>query len=641
MMTEVSRRLLLASGLAATATPAIGAGRETAPKPWGATPSKRQLAWHAREQYAFVHFSINTFTDREWGYGDEDPKLFNPTDFSPDQIVAAAKAGGMRGIILTAKHHDGFCLWPTMLTEHCIRNSSYKDGKGDIVGEMERATRRAGLDFGLYLSPWDRNHAQYGRPAYVEYFRKQVVELCTRYGTLFEFWFDGANGGDGYYGGARDTRKIDAPKYYDWPSIVALVHEHQPMACTFDPLGADLRWVGNEDGVAGDPCWPTMPNHPYVQSEGNSGVRGAPLWWPAETDVSIRPGWFYHADEDSKVKTPARLIKLHDESVGRGTNLNLNLPPDRRGRLADIDVETLKSFGTAQAATFATDLAKGAVASATHVRGKTYAASTVLDGNRETYWSTPDAVTTPTLTLDLPPGRSFDLIRLREYLPLGIRVTRFAIDAEINGRWEKLAEHSGIGSQRIVRLETPIAPRRLRLRILEGTACPAISEVALFHQVAPAPVAPVRNTDTTTVVTSHWSIVTATAPGAKALLDDDSATAWAMPAPAPGTPASVTIDLGATETLAGFVLIPSRAVMAKTAPPKGYRVEASADGKTWQDIAKGELPNIAYALAAQRIAFARPTAARYLRFSFAETAIPAQRLAIAGLGAFRPKPGAL
>ncbi len=634
-MTEVSRRLLLASGLAATATPAIGAGRDAAPKPWGATPSKRQLAWHAREQYAFVHFSINTFTDREWGYGDEDPKLFNPTDFSPDQIVAAAKVGGMRGIILTAKHHDGFCLWPTMLTKHCIRNSPYKDGKGDIVGEMERATRRAGLDFGLYLSPWDRNHAEYGRPAYVEYFRKQVVELCTRYGTLFEFWFDGANGGDGYYGGARDTRKIDAPKYYNWPSIVALVHEHQPMACTFDPLGADLRWVGNEDGVAGDPCWPTMPNHPYVQSEGNSGVRGAPLWWPAETDVSIRPGWFYHADEDSKVKTPARLIKLHDESVGRGTNLNLNLPPDRRGRLADIDVETLKSFGTAQAATFATNLAKGAVASASHVRGKTYAASAALDGNRDTYWSTPDAVITPTLTLDLPPGRSFDLIHLREYLPLGIRVTRFAIDAEIDGQWRKLAEHSGIGPQRIVRLPQPIAPRRLRLRILEGTACPAISEVALFRQIAPAPVAPVVMADTGIVSSARWSIVTASAPGAEAMLDDDTATSWVIPAPTPDAPASVTVDLGTTETLAGFVLTPSRAVMAQTAPPKAYRIEVSADGKTWREIASGELPNIAYALAAQRISFAKPVVARLVRWSFAETAVPALRLAIAGLAVFR------
>ncbi len=638
-MTEVSRRLLLASGLAATATPALAATRAAAPKPWGATPSKRQLAWHAREQYAFVHFSINTFTDREWGYGDEDPKLFDPTDFDPDQIVAAAKAGGMRGIILTAKHHDGFCLWPTMLTEHCIRNSPYKNGKGDVVGEMERATRRAGLDFGLYLSPWDRNHADYGRPAYVEYFRKQVVELCTRYGTLFEFWFDGANGGDGYYGGARDTRKIDAPKYYNWPSIVALVHQHQPMACTFDPLGADVRWVGNEDGVAGDPCWPTMPNHPYVQSEGNSGVRGAPLWWPAETDVSIRPGWFYHADEDAKVKTPARLVKLYDESVGRGTNLNLNLPPDRRGRLADIDVAVLKSFGTAQAATFARDLTQGAVATASHSRGPGFTPANVLDGRADSYWSTADGITTPSLVLDLPPGRTFDLIRLREYLPLGLRVTRFAVDAEVDGRWRELAQHACIGAQRIIRLPAPVTARRLRLRILEAPACPAIREIALFRQVAPAAVATVVASDPSIVAPTRWSIAAASAPGAQALLDNDTATSWALPAPKPGAPASVTINLGATETLAGFSLTPSRAVMADTAPPKGYRIETSTDGTNWQEAGKGELPNIAYALATQRIAFASPVTARLLRLSFAETAVPARRLAIAGIGAFRPRSG--
>ncbi|MBW6527172.1 alpha-L-fucosidase [Sphingomonas sp. RHCKR7] len=631
-MTDLTRRTLLAAGAASAALPAA-AQRTAAPRPWGATPSPRQLAWHAREQYAFVHFSINTFTDREWGYGDESPRLFDPTDFSADQIVAAAKAGGMRGIILTAKHHDGFCLWPTQLTEHCIRNSPYRQGKGDIVREMEQAARRAGLAFGLYLSPWDRHHPEYGRPGYIDYFRKQVVELCTGYGELFEFWFDGANGGDGYYGGARETRKIDAPRYYNWPSIVALVHQHQPMACTFDPLGADVRWVGNEDGVAGDPCWPTMPNHPYVQSEGNSGVRGAPLWWPAETDVSIRPGWFYHADEDAKVKDPARLLRLYDESVGRGTNLNLNLPPDRRGRLHDHDVAVLKSFGDAQAATYATDLARGAVAHASAERGPAFAAARVLDGRRDTYWSTPDAITSPTLTLDLPPGRGFDVIRLREHLPLGVRVTRFALDLEEGGAWRTVAEHECIGAQRIIRLPRPSDARRLRLRVVEAPACPAISEIALFRQVAPAAVAPVRSSDPTVLAKDGWRIVAASGAGAEALIDGDAATRWTVPAPSAAAPASVTIDLAKPLTLTGFSLTPSRTVAKDAAPPRGYRCETSADGTTWQPAASGEFGNIAYALSTQRVAFT-PRRARYLRVAFDAVALPAPQLTVAEIGAY-------
>ena len=634
-MTDLSRRTLIASGLAASAaaTPAFAATPMTAPAPWGATPSRRQLAWHMRERYAFVHFSINTFTDREWGYGDESPTLFDPTDFSADQIVAAAKAGGMTGIVLTAKHHDGFCLWPTMLTDHCIRNSPYKQGKGDIVGEMEQATRRAGLAFGLYLSPWDRNHPEYGRPAYIDYYRKQVVELCTRYGDLFEFWFDGANGGDGYYGGARETRTIDAPRYYDWPSIIALVHQHQPMACTFDPLGADIRWVGNEDGIAGDPCWPTMPNHPYVQSEGNSGVRGAPLWWPAETNTSIRPGWFYHPDEDSAVKTPARLVRFFDESVARGTNMHLNLPPDRRGRIPDHDVAVLKSFGTAIAASFATDLAQGAIASATATRGTAFAPAKVLDGKRDTYWSTPDGVTTPMLTLDLLPNRPFDLIRLREYLPLGVRVTRFAVEAEVAGRWQRLVTKECIGAQRIIRLDAPISARRLRLVVLEAPACPAISEVALFRSVAPIAVAAPRRDDAAILSPRDWVIVVASAPGAEALLDGDGSSIWSQPAPS-ATPASVTIDLGKTQTVAGFSLTPWRHPDKESAPPRGYRAETSVDGKTWLLAAEGEFQNIAYALATQRIPFTSRRSLRYLRLTFAATAVPAAKLAIAGVGAF-------
>lgn len=638
-MTELSRRNLIATGLAASALPAAPAlARVAPPKPFGAVPSPRQWRWHGREQYAFVHFSINTFTDKEWGYGDEDARLFNPSDFDADQIVAAAKAGGLRGVILTAKHHDGFCLWPTRLTEHCIRNSPYKGGKGDIVREMADACRRADLPFGVYLSPWDRNHADYGRPAYVDYYRAQLTELCTRYGRLFEVWFDGANGGDGYYGSAREARKIDAPRYYDWPSIIALVHKLQPDACTFDPLGADIRWVGNEDGVAGDPCWPTMPDHPFVQSEGNSGVRGGPLWWPAETDVSIRPGWFYHSDEDSKVKSPERLIRLYDESVGRGTNLNLNLPPDRRGRIPDQDVKILQSFGDAIRATFARDLAKGAVAHASHSRGTGFEPVRVLDGDRESYWSTPDGVTAPALTLDLAPGTRFDVVRLREYLPLGVRVTRFAVDAEVDGAWRTLAEGQCISAQRVIRLPEPIAPRRVRLRIVEAPVCPAISEFALFRAVAPVPVPAIVSTDPSVLDVTRWRIVAATAPGAEKLLDNDAATVWVLPAPSASAPAAVTVDLGKAERLAGFSLTPSRHVMSKASPPKRYVAETSTDGTNWEPAAAGEFSNIAYALSTQRIPFATLRDARYLRLRFDETALAEPRLAIAGIGGFVGRP---
>ena len=468
----------------------------------------------------------------------------------------------------------------------------------------------------------------------MEYFRKQVVELCTGYGELFEFWFDGANGGDGYYGGARETRQIDAPKYYNWPSIIALVHQYQPMACTFDPLGADIRWVGNEDGVAGDPCWPTMPNHPYVQSEGNSGVRGGALWWPAETNTSIRPGWFYHADEDSKVRSPENLVGYFDTSVARGTNMNLNLPPDRRGRIPDQDVKILKSFGDAIRASFATDLAQGAVASASHVRGKGFEAAKVLDGNRDTYWSAPDGVTTPSLTLDLPPNRSFDLIRIREYLPLGVRVTRFAVDAEVNGRWQQLAEHECISAQRIIRLPAPITAKRVRLRIVEAPVACAISEVSLFKSVAPVPVPAIVSSDPTVLATTDWKIVSATAPGAEKLLDNDAKTIWVQPAPTPGKPASVTVDMGQVRNVAGFSLTPSRQVMIDAAPPRGYVAETSVDGKSWTPAGSGEFSNIAYALSTQRLPFTSVRPVRYLRLTFAEMSKPAEKLAIAGIGGF-------
>lgn len=634
----VSRRTLIAGSLlgGVTACAPRGAGLAVRsappalPAPWGTVPHPRQVKWHDRRMYAFIHFSMNTFTDKEWGFGDEDPAMFNPTDFDADQIVGAAVAGGLTGLIITAKHHDGFCLWPTKLTEHCVRNSPFRDGKGDVVGELEAACRRAGIDFGVYLSPWDRNHPEYGRPAYVDYYRAQLTELCTRYGKLFEVWFDGANGGDGYYGGARETRQIDAPKYYNWPSIIALVHELQPDACTFDPLGADIRWVGNEEGHAGDPCWPTMPDAPYEQDKGYTGVRGGALWWPAETDVSIRPGWFYHADEDTQVKSPQKIMEMFDRSVGHGSNFLLNLPPDRRGRIPDQDVTRLKAFGDAIRATFAADLARGAIATASADIGGT--AAHANDGNPDTFWCAPAEARDATLTLDLAPGTRFDTIVLREWLPLGLRTTSFAIDvADTDGAWREIARREMVGPERHVRLPAAIAPRRIRFRPVAAEAGPTLREFALYLSVAPAQLPPPVPTDSTIVSRRKWKIVSASAPGAEAVLDENPRSVWnAAP------PAGLVIDLGGEERLAGFTLTPPRHIDPKAAPPARWKVETSRDGTTWSKAEEGEFQNINYARATQRIAFSAPRDARFLRLAFPRPAVAADAIAIAAIGAFRP-----
>jgi len=262
---EDRRRFLLrtlpTSILAAGCIPAVVNAGVGPPEPYGPTPSARQLRWHEMEFYGFIHFTINTFTGKEWGYGDESPSLFNPTDFDAEQIAGVAAAAGMKGLILTCKHHDGFCLWPSKYTEHSVKNSPWRDGRGDVVREISDACRAYKLRFGIYLSPWDRNHKDYGRFEYLTYFRNQLRELLTTYGPIFEIFFDGANGGDGYYGGARETRRIDRDTYYDWPTTWNLVRTLQPNACLFSDAGPDVRWVGNERGIAGDLSQGADPQH--------------------------------------------------------------------------------------------------------------------------------------------------------------------------------------------------------------------------------------------------------------------------------------------------------------------------------------------------------------------------------------------
>lgn len=465
--------------------------RVRAPKPYGPVPSTRQLRWHELEFYGFLHFTVNTFTDKEWGYGDESPAIFNPTDFSAEQIVTTAQAAGMKGLILTAKHHDGFCLWPSKYTEHSVKHSPWRGGHGDVVKEISQACRRHGLKFGIYLSPWDRNHKDYGKPEYLTYYRNQLSELLTNYGPVFEVFLDGANGGDGYYGGARETRRIDREAYYDWQTTWNLIRKLQPNANIFSDAGPDVRWVGNERGIAGETCWATLNRNDFVpgradESRLNRGDRPGTDWVPAECDVSIRPGWFYHEKEDSKVRTAQNLVDLYFSSVGRGGSLLLNLPVDRRGRIHENDVKSLHAFRKRLDATFTTDLATGAHAIASNTLGNTrrFVAANAIDDDRSTYWTVNDDVHDPDITIDFGGSRTFNVVRLREYLPLGQRVEAFAIDQWRDGGWQQFASGTSIGNCRLVRSER-ITTTKVRVRITQAAAASAISELGIFAEPKP------------------------------------------------------------------------------------------------------------------------------------------------------------
>ena len=457
------------------------------PEPFGAVPSEPHLRWHELEYYGFIHFTINTFTDREWGGGDESPGLFNPSACDPEQWARVAAGSGMKGLILTAKHHDGFCLWPSKYTQHSVQASPWKGGKGDLVGELAAACKKHGLLLGLYLSPWDRNHAEYGRPAYIDYYRNQWRELLTRYGPIFETWYDGANGGSGYYGGANETRRIDNKTYYDWIPTWKLVRDLQPGCIRFSDGGPDIRWVGNEQGLGYDPNWCTFNRQgrwPGVSEQASlwHGDRGGTDWVPAEVDVSIRPGWFWHESQNDKVKTLDQLLEIYYASVGRGCNLLLNVPPDRRGLFHEIDVERLQELGNYIKQTFASDLAKGKPAKVDTTWGDSadFTAAKLTDGDRKTYWAAADEAHSAVLEIDLGGPTTFDNIRIEEFIPLGQRVEAFEIDARSGGEWKKIAEGFTIGPRRILRTER-VAADAVRVRLVKCLASPTISTVEVYN----------------------------------------------------------------------------------------------------------------------------------------------------------------
>ncbi len=458
-----------------------------APEPIGSIPSPRQLQWQDLEFCGFLHFGINTFTDKEWGYGDESESLFDPSALDARQWARVARDAGMKGLILTAKHHDGFCLWPSRLTEHSVKRSPWKSGRGDVLRELAAACREYGLKLGVYLSPWDRNHAAYGTPEYLSYYRSQLRELMTGYGPLFEVWFDGANGGDGYYGGARETRRIDARTYYGWTATWSLVRQLQPGAVMFSDAGPDVRWVGNEKGVAFETSWygldrdRTYPGDPAYARDFARGRADGSDWVPPEVDVSIRPGWFYHQAEDAKVKTVGDLVTIYEQSVGRGANLLLNVPPDRRGLIPDVDAERLRTFRAAIDAAYRVDLARSATASATSVRGglAAYRAARVNDGRADTYWAADDGVTSASVTLAFPKPTSFERIVMQEFIALGQRVERWSVEADQDGAWKVVAEGTTIGRKRIVRCG-PLTASRVRVNILGARACPTLASIGIF-----------------------------------------------------------------------------------------------------------------------------------------------------------------
>ncbi|KJD31188.1 alpha-L-fucosidase [Tamlana nanhaiensis] len=457
------------------------------PEAFGPLPTKKQLNWHNMEYYAFIHFSLNTFTNKEWGYGDESPELFNPTELDAMQWARVAKEAGMKGIIITAKHHDGFCLWPSQYTERSVKNSPWKNGQGDVVKELAEACKAYNLKLGIYSSPWDRNHPEYGKPAYITYFRNQLKELLTNYGDVFEMWFDGANGGDGYYGGANEMRKINTLEYYNWDETYKLIYETSPNTLVWGVGPSEARWIGNEQGRAGKTNWSLLRQKDELAgkvhyTEFMNGHEDGEKWVPGEADVSIRPGWFYHEVEDDKVRPIEELVDIYYESIGRNANLLLNLPVDKRGLVNEHDEARLKALTKIIKNDFKTELLKHASVTTTNTRGndKNYNANNLTDGNPETYWATDDSVKTASITFKFNQLTTVNRVLLQEHIALGQRVKAFTIEAKINDSWQTIASETTIGYKRILRFPR-IETTELKINITDAKASLVLNNIAAYN----------------------------------------------------------------------------------------------------------------------------------------------------------------
>ena len=544
----------------------------------GPVPTENQLRWQDMEMYAFIHYSLNTYTDQEWGFGNEDPKLFNPSNLDCRQWARVCKQAGMRGIIFTAKHHCGFCMWPSAYTEYSVKNSPWKNGKGDVVRELADACREEGLEFAVYLSPWDRNHPEYGRPAYVEYFRNQLRELLTNYGDIFEVWFDGANGGDGWYGGANEVRKIDRTTYYQWPETYRMIRQLQPKCLIWNDGSdrGDLRWVGTEAGNVGETNWSLMP------SKGDTpwhmlhyGVEEGDVWCPGETNTSIRPGWFYHETENEHVKNLSKLMDTYYKSVGRNSTLLLNFPIAPNGRIHPNDSLRGIAFKQMIDEVFKENLIEHGTLTIDHSAAqKESDANNVQCSMFNVQWDKPTA---------------FNRFVAEEDIRYGQRVKKFALEAEVDGQWvplkDELVENGDglttIGHRRIICFPT-VEATKLRFTITDAKAAPIIKNLGVY--LAPELTADIPDSGEKRSSNLHYFF---------------------------SSPTQMLIDWDTEQTITSFRYLPPQ--NTKDGLVTHYTLWGSTDWTNWTKVASGEFSNIVNNPIWQTIKFDAPVKAKILR----------------------------
>jgi alpha-L-fucosidase len=445
------------------------------PLPFGAVPSERQLIWHDMKYHAFIHFGPNTFTDIEWGHGDESPDVFNPTELDCRQWARAIRDAGMEGALITAKHHDGFCLWPSEYSTHTVRESTWRDGKGDVLKDLSEACREFGIKFGVYVSPWDRNHPTYFTDEYNTVFKNMLGEVLTNYGEVYYVFFDGA------FSVGPDGKRQE----YDWEGFVEVVRKCQPNAVIFSDGGPDVRWIGNERGYAAETNWCTVKKEAFfpgiggVNDQLQTGHEDGELWIPSEVNTSIRPGWFYHKEEDDRVKPLSRLIDNWYHSVGMNGCFLLNLPPDTRGKVHENDLARLMELRKYLDEAFSLNRAEKASAKATNQRGRAYSAKNAVDDNPGTYWATDDDVLAASIELDFGEPTEINAVLIQEYIPLGQRLRSFSIEALVNDAFDQVATGVTVGNRRIVRFKT-ITTEKLKINI-DAKACSLISNIEVYR----------------------------------------------------------------------------------------------------------------------------------------------------------------